>query len=237
MNKFIVFLAGFVFAAVLFTTFSFASAWQWPWDRDAVQMAPNRTPGTIDPSGPFINAHECRADATCEVNDINVAGTVLMPSMSWGANARYMCLRQGIMVPSPVPCGARSQADCASFTDEMVNRVVHDATWEDGVVFKEGELVFRHMLVVLQGEVLELNRVYNSSVGYDNDEISFINIRTGEEFSVRATSEGKAIVYVGGIDYPLTYSGTHTQPDEDKYVVFDYPRSFAHAKLDFSVCF
>lgn len=56
-------------------------------------------------------------------------------------------------------------------------------------------------------DVLRVNQIINQTVGYNNDRVNFLNMKTADLYETTITQEGKGSVRIGRIGYGVEYFG------------------------------
>ena len=69
---------------------------------------------------------------------------------------------------------------------------------------------------IVEGKILRVSRIINSTVGFSNDEVQLIDIRTGDTYPVDIIAEGVGDVSIGGLVYKIRYKGASF--DENKWM-------------------
>lgn len=224
MNKQLFF--GVVCAFLVLAVVSSASAKWWPFGDDEPRLGPEPTDSRI------INAHECKADTTCEVKSLQVTGFS-------DASKTFVCVGDsGQIVNSPISCVAQNSLVCNGFSLAEVKQIVRESTEQDGVIFREGTPIYRSSFVTVPaGLILEVTTIYNGTAGYADDYIQLRDPVAGTEYQFSATAEGVGTISLAGESYNFNYFGASTISQDDRYVTLNYPQTTGKKALDLSVCF
>jgi len=75
-----------------------------------------------------------------------------------------------------------------------------------------------------EGRLVEVKTITNSSSGFDNDNVVFRDVFTGEDYSATINAEGSGTVNIAGKSYSFIYVGASTGGDS-RYIRLNYPDS------------
>jgi len=189
-----------------------------------------------------INAHECRADGTCETNSIQ------SKNLEGEKDVGYSCVdRKGNVYRSEIKCSVYDKSltrFCSGFNHADIPWQVIDLSTVDRVVFREGERIFDGTNgsfdhVVIPNHFLKLKTVANDTSRYENSVVNFQDKVTGEDYFAVIKSDGRGEIEFepGEGIYELTYVDD-VAVDGDEHVTFlEYPDTRNGGKMDLSLCF
>ncbi|MEK6895964.1 MAG: hypothetical protein AABX12_00695 [Nanoarchaeota archaeon] len=100
--------------------------------------------------------------------------------------------------------------------DKKINVIeMKDAYFQEYVVVGNGR----------SGGLVQIDRIYNSSSGFEDDEIVFQDFFSERQINAIITAEGIGTVVFGGKTYNVNYYGAATSPQETRFIRLNYPDS------------
>lgn len=185
----------------------------------------------------YTNSHACRADAVCETN-------ALLVNNEQGIGIDFACLDSiGKITRMEVNCEAANDNICSEFSRNVVTKVIGDFTsglgFSDGrkVIFNEGAEIHLGDRIVIPETYIELDDVYNDTVGFSDDVVKFVNVLTGDLYDTSWSSEGVGVITINGVTYTVYLEGDSDTPTEEYIVTLNYPQTNTGRSMDLTLCF
>ncbi len=129
------------------------------------------------------------------------------------------------------------QDSCDLIGPEVRLRVKKLKDAGQNIVLKEGEKISGRQYFVIPGQIIQVISIHNSSsLDPRDDEITFRDGLTGQNYKSNPFFEGSGEVVFGGEKYSFIYRGAYFLSDEEKYVAFNYPQTVKNVKSIFVDC-
>ncbi len=67
-------------------------------------------------------------------------------------------------------------------------------------------------------KLYQVSRIINMTTGFSEDKVELMSVKTGDVYAASITREGYGTIFVAGVMYNITYSGSSTITPDESYV-------------------
>lgn len=104
------------------------------------------------------------------------------------------------------------------------------------VIYREGQPVYRGQYVILPDGLFSVDAIYNASSGYADDYVELRDVFSQMNYFAQAYAEGFASITLRGNTYGIRYFGAATMPQEQRYILIDFPQTNNLTIMAFENC-